>query len=76
MANNTSEFTKLLVPCGHTFCNSFSKKLVNCPNHRVKIESRLHLKNLNIRIRKEPVIQFSESIKADKYFIYNKLLYE
>jgi hypothetical protein len=76
MENNTSEFTNLLVPCGHTFCNSCSKKLVNCLNCRVKIESRLHLKNLNIRIRKEPVIQFSESIKADKYFIYNKLLYE
>jgi hypothetical protein len=54
MANNTSEFTDLLVPCGHTFCQSCSQKLVNCPNCRVKIDYRLPLKNFNIRIRKEP----------------------
>jgi hypothetical protein len=53
MGNYTPEFTDLLVPCGHTFCNSCSKKLVNCPNCRVKIESRLPLKKFNIRIRKD-----------------------
>jgi len=53
MGNYTPEFMDLLVPCGHTFCNSCSKKLVNCPNCRVKIESRLPLKKFNIRIRKD-----------------------
>jgi hypothetical protein len=53
MVNNTSEFTDLLVPCGHTFCQSCSQKLVNCPNCRVKIDYRLPMKKFNIRIRKE-----------------------
>jgi hypothetical protein len=57
MANNTSEFTDLLVPCGHTFCHSCSLKLETCPNCRVKIDYRLPLKNFNIRIRKEPEVQ-------------------
>jgi len=53
MVNNTSEFTDLLVPCGHTFCQSCSQKLLNCPNCRVKIDYRIPMKNFNIRIRKE-----------------------
>jgi hypothetical protein len=53
MANNTSEFTDLLAPCGHTFCHSCSQKLETCPNCRVKIDYRLPLKNFNIRIRKD-----------------------
>ena len=53
MANNTSEFTDLLVPCGHTFCHSCSQKLVNCPNCRFKIDYRVSMKKFNIRIRKD-----------------------
>jgi hypothetical protein len=65
MANNTSEFTDLLVPCGHTFCNSCSKKLVNCPNCRVKIENRLPLKKFNIRIRKDSDEKTTKRIRID-----------
>lgn len=63
MGNYTPEFTDLLVPCGHTFCNSCSKKLVNCPNCRVKIESRLSLKKFNIRIRKDSDEHTSKRLK-------------
>ena len=63
MANNTSEFMDLLVPCGHTFCHSCSKKLENCPNCRVKIDYRLPMKKFNIRIRKEPDEQVSKKLK-------------
>jgi len=65
MANNTSEFTDLLVPCGHTFCHSCSKKLVNCPNCRVKIDYRLPMKKFNIRIRKEPEVQALKRQKVE-----------
>jgi hypothetical protein len=57
MAINTSDFTELLVPCGHTFCHSCSQKLVNCPNCRVKIDYRLPMKKFNIRIREDSEIQ-------------------
>jgi hypothetical protein len=65
MANNTSDFTDLLAPCGHTFCHSCSQKLVNCPNCRVKIDYRLPLKNFNIRIRKEPEVQALKRQKVE-----------
>ena len=65
MANNTSEFMDLLVPCGHTFCNSCSKKLENCPNCRVKIDYRLPMKKFNIRIRKEPEVQALKRKKVE-----------
>jgi len=63
MGNYTPEFTDLLVPCGHTFCNSCSKKLVNCPNCRVKIDYRLPLKKFNIRMRKDDDVQISKKLK-------------
>ena len=59
------DFTNLLVPCGHTFCHSCSQKLVNCPNCRVKIDYRLDMNKLNIRIRKEPDVQVSKKVKND-----------
>jgi len=65
MGNYTPEFMDLLVPCGHTFCNSCSKKLVNCPNCRVKIESRLPLKKFNIRIRKDSDEHTSKRLKIE-----------
>ena len=65
MANNTSEFTDLLVPCGHTFCQSCSQKLVNCPNCRVKIDFRLPLKKFNIRIRKDSDDHCSKRVKIN-----------
>ena len=65
MAINTSDFTELLVPCGHTFCHSCSKKLVNCPNCRVKIDYRLSMKKFNIRIRKDSEVQASKRLKTD-----------
>jgi hypothetical protein len=65
MANNTSEFTDLLVPCGHTFCHSCSQKLVNCPNCRVKIDYRLPMKKFNIRICKEPEVLVSKRQKIN-----------
>jgi hypothetical protein len=65
MANNTSDFTDLLAPCGHTFCHSCSQKLVNCPNCRVKIDYRLPLKNFNIRIRKESEVQALKKIRTE-----------
>jgi len=64
MANNTSDFTDLLVPCGHTFCHSCSQKLVNCPNCRIKIDYRIPMKKFNIRIRKEPDMQVSKIQKV------------
>jgi hypothetical protein len=63
MANNTSEFTDLLVPCGHTFCHSCSLKLETCPNCRVKIDYRLPLKNFNIRIRKDSDMHATKRLK-------------
>jgi hypothetical protein len=65
MANNTSDFTDLLAPCGHTFCHSCSQKLVNCPNCRVKIDCRLPLKNFNIRVRKESEVQALKKIRTE-----------
>ena len=65
MANNTSEFMDLLVPCGHTFCHSCSKKLENCPNCRVKIDYRVSMKKFNIRIRKEPEVQSLKKIRTE-----------
>jgi hypothetical protein len=65
MAINTSDFTELLVPCGHTFCHSCSQKLVNCPNCRVKIDYRLPMKKFNIRIRKDSEVQSSKRQKIE-----------
>jgi hypothetical protein len=65
MANNTSEFTDLLVPCGHTFCHSCSQKLVNCPNCRIKIDYRLPMKKFNIRIRKDSDVKATKRLKIN-----------
>jgi len=65
MANNTSEFTDLLVPCGHTFCHSCSQKLVNCPNCRIKIDYRLPMKKFNIRIRKDSDVKVTKRLKIN-----------
>lgn len=65
MAINTSDFTELLVPCGHTFCHSCSQKLVNCPNCRVKIDYRLPMKKFNIRIRKDSEVQALKRQKVE-----------
>jgi len=65
MANNTSDFTDLLVPCGHTFCHSCSQKLVNCPNCRIKIDYRIPMKKFNIRIRNDSEVQASKRLKTN-----------